>query len=304
LKLKDSIQLARNALKGSRLRTNLTVAIIAIGITALIGIVTVIEVLKTTIQTSFSGMGSNTFNITSEDLFMSGSERRRRKKNTEENRISFSEALQFKERYSFPSTISINTMATGSAIVKRGKKRSNPNVSIFASDENYLNVADISLSAGRPFTQQDIQSLQNYCIIGDAIAKKYFKQADIAVNNTLSIGDAKYKVIGVMESKGSSFINRTDNMILIGLTNARQRCNLSNKSFVISIRVNDIKYIELAKDEAEGIMRQVKRLSPKDINNFSVTSNNELASSLIENISMVTLSAALIGLIPVGAAIG
>jgi putative ABC transport system permease protein len=108
-----------------------------------------------------------------------------------------------------------------------------------------------------------------------------------------------------MESKGSSFIDRTDNMVLIPLNNARQRFNVSQKSYVISVWVNDINAIDIATDEAEGLMRNAKRLDAKHENNFSVNKNDAIATTLIDNLKYVTMAASVIGLITLlGAAIG
>lgn len=65
MRWRDIILLSRSAMKGNRLRTNLTIAIIAVGITALISILTVIEVLKWNIYNNLNGMGANTFTLMS-----------------------------------------------------------------------------------------------------------------------------------------------------------------------------------------------------------------------------------------------
>lgn len=303
----DIFSLAQKAIRTNRLRSNLTIAIIAIGITALIGIITIIEVLKGTIHSNFAGMGSNTFNITSQSVVVKGGRpgRRRPPSSNEANRIKLDDARLFVERFQFPATVSINVMATNSAIIKRGKKKSNPNVFVMGGDENYLVVAGTNLAAGRNFSQREASSGENVCVLGNSIAAKYFGSAGTAENGLLYIGDARYRVVGVMESKGASFIDRTDNMVIITLQNARQRFNVSQKSCVISVRVNDLTWMEAAADEAEGVMRTVRRLKPGEENNFSVNRNDEIANSLIENLQFVTLSASLIGFITLlGAAIG
>lgn len=303
----DIYTLAQKAIRTNRLRSNLTIAIIAIGITALIGIITIIEVLKGTIHSNFAGMGSNTFNITAQSVQLKGGRpgKRRPATGNEANRIKLDDARLFAERFQFPATVSINVMATNSAIIKRGAKKSNPNVFVMGGDENYLVVAGTNLSAGRNFSAREAASGENVCVLGHSIASKYFGSPLNAENGLLYLGDARYRVVGVMESKGASFIDRTDNMVIITLNNARQRFNVSQKSCVVSVRVNDLKWMEAAADEAEGVMRTVRRLKPGEDNNFSVNRNDEIANSLIENLQFVTLSASLIGFITLlGAAIG
>lgn len=306
MKFSDILSLARRAIQNNKLRSNLTIAIIAIGITALIGIITIIEVLKGTIHDNFSGMGSNTFNITSQSVLAKGGGRRRAPNtNADANRIKIEDAKLFQERYTFPATVSINVMASNSITIKRGKKKSNPNIMVMGADEKYLEVSGTSLASGRNFSSRELFGGENVCLLGNAIASKYFGSAAAAENGNLNIGDARYRVVGVLESKGASFVDRTDNMILVTLNNARQRFNISQKSAVISIYLPDIKYMEAATDEAEGVMRTVRRLKPGYENNFAINKNDEIANSLIDNLKYVTLSASLIGFITLlGAAIG
>ena len=304
MKAADIYSLAQRSIKSNRLRTQLTITIIAIGITALIGIVTVIEVLKASIETNFSGMGSNTFNITNQQVMAKGG-RRKRASDAETNRIKLRETDMFIRHYRYPATLSVQLIASNNAVIKRGKKKSNPNINIMATDLNYLKVSGLNLLQGRNFSQREIMNGENVCILGYSIAKKYFQRARMADNGIIHIGQASYRVIGVLEEKGASFTDRTDNMVLVSLMNARLRFNISQKSAVISVKVNDITQIRAAMDEAEGSMRSVRALRPGEPDNFAINKNDEVARSLISNIQFVTLAAGFIGFITLlGAAIG
>ncbi len=293
-------------MKSNKLRSNLTVSIIAIGITALISIVTVIEVLKGTIHDSFSGMGSNTFTITAESMFGKKNKRHgKRKSNDENKKISLNDANYFTERYSYPAVVSTNILVSGNATLKHGDKKTNPNVMVMGCDEHYLKVSGSNLEAGRNFNGNEISSGENNCLLGYGLADKLFSSIDNAVGNTIIVNDERYRVIGVLESKGSSMVNKTDNMAFISLQNARQKFNITSSSAVISIAVNDIKHIDLAIDEAEGTMRTVRKVSTAEASNFAITKNDEIANTLIENLQFVTVAASLIGFITLlGAAIG
>jgi putative ABC transport system permease protein len=295
-------------MSSNKLRSNLTIAIIAIGITALIAIITVIEILKSSIYTNFSSMGANTFNITAQTIHSDKKKpgkRRRLSTSDQSNTISLKEASFFKDNFSYPSIVSLNVLVNNAATIKRNKKKSNPTIFVLGADENYMKVSGNTMQHGRYFSTMDIASGENNCVIGYSLAKKYFEDPEDAANGLLYIGDARYRVLGVMESKGSSFVDRTDNMVIIPLTNARQRFNLTQKSFVISVFVNNINTIDIATDEAEGFMRKTKRLQASTENNFTINKNDEIASSLIDLSKYVALAAAVIGLITLlGAAIG
>lgn len=298
----DIFQLARNAMRSNRLRSNLTVAIIAIGITALMGIATVIEVLKGTIHSNFSGMGSNTFTITAESIV--GKKGRRGGGNNTERRIRLSEAMEFRDSYHYPGIVSISLLCNSMATVRHNKLQTNPNVMVMGCDEWYVRLSETNVLYGRNFSNGDANSNVNTCLLGHSIAKKLFPDLSNAASNTVMINDQRYTVLGVLESKGSSMVNRTDNMVFISLANARQRYNVTEKTAVISIAVNDLKHMGLAMEEAEGTMRAIKRLGAGEADNFSLNKNDEIANTLIQNISFVTIAAGLIGFITLlGAAI-
>lgn len=306
MNIRDIFSLAQKAIKSNRLRSNLTIAIIAIGITALIGIITIIEVLKGSIQSNFVGMGSNTFTVSTQRVFAKRSDKKNKKQQASEKKnITLDEALLFQKRYAFPSTVSVNVLASNNSVLKRNKKKSNPNSLVMGADEKYLHVSGTILDIGRNFSAREMLGGENVCILGHSIAEKYFDKLYLAENGIISIDATKYRVVGVMESKGASFINRSDNMVLIPLNNAQKHFAISQKSCVISIHVNNLAWLDAATGDAEGTMRTLRKLKPGQENNFSVSKNDEIANALIGNLKYVTLSASLIGFITLlGAAIG
>jgi putative ABC transport system permease protein len=297
----DIFLLSRNAIKGNRLRSNLTIAIIAVGITALISILTVIEVLKWNIYNNLSGMGANTFTIMSK---RGGSGK---KNNPQEPKqvITLEQALHFKNNYRFPSVVSVSFLADHGAILKYKTKKTSPNVMVMCSDEDYLKVSGTNMLAGRNFNAREVIGNANTCLLGYGIAKKLFSNPTKAENSIIQVGSIPYRVLGVMESKGASFINRMDNMVIVPLMNGAKNYAMTDKSCVVSILLDKMKNIDFAMGEAEGLMRSIRKLKVAKENNFVINKNDELANTLISNIKYVTLSASVIGFITLlGAAIG
>lgn len=103
-------------------------------------------------------------------------------------------------------------MVNGNAVVKRRQKKSNPNVIVLAADENYLKVSGTGLAAGRNFNSMDVNSGANSCVLGYGLATTYFgKRQSLLKTAFFDVGNTPYRVLGVMESKGASLINRTEN---------------------------------------------------------------------------------------------
>ena len=145
-------------------------------------------------------MGANTFTINSRGMRIQVGNKRYRTRNY--SFISFYQAKEFKEKYVFPSSVSISTSATGTATVKYESQKTNPNVSVQGVDENYLFTSGNEIRLGRNFTEEEINSGRNVVILGDGVIKKLFTKGENTLQKTISIGGGKYRVVGILESKG------------------------------------------------------------------------------------------------------
>lgn len=297
--------LAYRSIRTNKLRTGITVGIIALGIMALIGILTAIEGLKASIYSSFSGMGANTFQITNEIL------KKRRGggginiTSVDQRNISYRDAVDFKKRFSFPATVGMSMSGTSVATVRYASEKTNPNIHVMGVDERYLTISSTTLVAGRNFSVTEVDNGGYVCLLGNGIAKKLFKgKIENAINALISVGYVKYRVIGVAESKGSSMVSNLDNNVFVPLQNARAVYGGDN-SFVISVRVDNVALIDIAAEEAEGMFRIIRRVPLNAASNFGVNKNDNLAAMVMENVTYVTGAALFIGLITLlGAAIG
>ncbi len=299
-----NLTLAFRAIRTNRLRSVLTIAIIGLGIMALVGILTAIEVMKASVYSNFSSMGVNSFQITSDVI-----KKKRRgdgfQKNPEEKNITYDEARAFRERFHFPGTVSISVSGTGIATVHYGSEKTNPNIRVSGVDENNMAVTDTKLDAGRNFSAAEIQSGSYVCLLGNGIAKKLFKNKTAqAINQVVSVGDIKYRVIGVMESKGSSMVVNADNSVLIPLNTARALYGDKN-SYLISVIVSVVNLKPIAAEEAEGLFRVIRKLPLGTKNNFTVTQNNRLVDVVLDMIKYIGFAAIIIGIITLlGSVIG
>lgn len=300
-----NLTLAFRAIRNNRLRSILTISIIALGLWALIGILTCIEVLKASVNSNFSSLGSNSFQITNEVV-----KKKKRKSgihisSTEGKDIKFDEAKQFKNRFTFPSTVGISMSGTMIATVRYGSQKTNPNVRTVGVDENYLKLTDTKLDAGRNFSNYELYSGAYVCILGNGVAKKLFKSKyKKAIGEVVSIGEMKYRVIGVAETKGGSMIMNADNMAMIPLTNARAVYG-GDKSYTISVMVNDVNKKKIAAEEAEGVFRVIRKVPLGAENDFTVNQNDTLAESLLDIVKYIGWAALVIGIITLlGSVIG
>jgi len=301
-----NLNLALRAIRTNRLRSVLTIVIIGLGIMALVAILTASEVLKSSVNTSFSNMGANTFQITSAVLNKSKRGGGGIHISTNQSQlISYEEASAFKERYAFPSTVGLSVTGTSAATVRKGSVQTNPNIRVMGVDEHYLAISETKLLAGRNFSPYELQRGSYSCIIGSTLARKLFgKNEGDAPGSTVSIGNIAYYVAGVMEPKGGSMMMDANNLVLLPLQNARAIYG-GEKPYLISVTVKDAMSKSVAAEEAEGLFRNIRKLPPGTENNFAVNQNNALIETLMEIIGYISWTALVIGIITVlGSVIG
>ena len=299
----ENVRIALHSIRSNLLRTVLTVLIIAVGITALVGILTAIDSIKSSITKEFTFMGANTFSISSRGMRVQVGNKRYRSKNYEY--ISYYQAKEFKEKFDFPATTSISVNATGTATLKYGSEKTNPNITVTGIDEDYLFTAGYEIEQGRSFSAQDIEDGRNVAFLGSELAKRLFKAGENPLQKIVSIGSGKYKVVGILKSKGSGFGNNGDRVCFIPYTNTRNYFSRPNMNFNIQIKVEQSELIEPATGQAEATFRVVRGLDPLDESDFNIEKSDNLVNILLDNIKNITLVATIIGFITLfGAAVG
>jgi len=276
---KENIRIAFGSIKTQLLRTILTVLIIAIGITALVGILTVVSALENTISTDFASMGANTFNINQYE-----SNVRNRGGNEREvvnPIISYPEAVAFKTKYKYPFTeTSLSFTATSTAEVKYGAEKTDPEITIVGVDEHFINNSGLETSLGRSFNQFDIENNTYSCIVGSDFEKGLLKDVN-PIDKVISIRGAKFKVIGVLKEKGSTFGNSQDLRVLIPIQVARSLFTAPNINYTMSVMVSKKELLDQAIDNATSTMRRVRKLSPVRDNNFGVVRSDDLINRIL-----------------------
>lgn len=316
MKFADIFSLAWRTVRGNRLRTGITVAIIAFGIMALVGIITAIEAMNNSLRDSFSTMGANAFSLRYKErsIRMGGRSevrqtdtrvRKERKSNTGKI-ITYEEARRFKAQYEFPAKVSIGLNGARSQTVLFGNKKTNPTVSINGGDENYLQLNGYEIGYGRNFNRADVESGRNICVIGSDVAVKLFgEKQERALDQVIRVGSNKYRVIGIMKEKGSSAFLQADNVVFSTYTNVRRLYSNKNQSYSIAVMVDDVNRMGNAIGEAEGSFRPIRGLAVSDDNNFYVDKSDSIAETFIGLLGTISAAAGAIGFITlIGAAIG
>jgi len=313
----DSISLSFRTIKGNRLRTSITVIIIGLGIMALIGIVTAIQAVNVSLTQSFSTMGANAFSIRYKERVMQFGGKHgettvttrsllKARVSSEGKLITYDEARLFKQQYTFPAKVSIALQGPNNIVVNNELKKTNPDVHVIGGDENYLEINGYELAAGRGFNQSDVESGAGVCILGYAVAQKIYGDAvQRGVDKMITVANIKYRVIGVLQTKGSSAFLNADKIVITSYNNIRSVFGVNDYSYNIAVMVDNFNMMDAAVGEAIGTFRSIRKLDIKDADNFYIDKSDSIAATLMTNLGFLqyaTLAIALITLI--GAAIG
>jgi putative ABC transport system permease protein len=320
MKFRDVFSQAYHTVRSNKLRTGLTVAIIAFGIMALVCIITAIDATKQKFSESFSTMGANGFTIRFKDrtirfgggnnqqgdVTLSKKGSKKEKKSNLGKRITKDEAELFVKYYHYPATTSISIFGSRNAIISRESKKTSPNILMYGGDENYILLNGFTLAEGRNINNMEVHSGTNVCLLGFDVAKRLFPEGSggKVANSEVRINSVPYRVLGVLASRGSTFGFNRDNMVIIGYSNL-ERNFPSSSSYTIGVRTDDIRQVNEALGEADATFRPIRKLTTTEEDNFVLDRSDSVVEKAMNSIGFLTISLGVIGFITlIGAAIG
>lgn len=294
---KENTKIALDSIKSQALRTSLTVLIIAIGIWALVGVLTLVTALENSLLTNFASMGANTFSISQYDF---SSEINQNDADQRVNPIiSYPQAKAFQDKYNFPFTTTSLSFTAGSAIeVKYQDKKTDPEITVVGIDENFCPNKGLEVVKGRNMNSFDLANNNYVCVLGSDFEKGLFANLN-PIDKTISIRGAKFKVIGVLKEKGSTFGNSQDLRVLIPTQVARSLFSAPNINYDLDVMVNNEALLNEAVDDAKMTMRRVRKLSPVEKDNFGIERSDDLRRTLLDQVAFLSVIAWVIGLLTV-----
>ncbi|MFA0963604.1 ABC transporter permease [Roseivirga sp. BDSF3-8] len=291
--IKEDIKESLRSIKANMLRSVLTALIVSIGITALVGILTAVEGIKSSVTEGFSGIGTNTFTVTIDNR--GGRQGGRERK--EQTPIKLNQARSFKQRFNYPATVSIISSITGIAEVKYGSKKTNPNIRVTGIDENYLVNEGIEVSLGRNISSYEAQQGSKVALIGKSVATTLFGENINPLDKEIGISGNRFQVVGVLEKEGGMQGGGADRQVLLPLASAVLMIRNREPAFEITVNVNNPDELDPAIAEATGIMRRLRNLQPGQENDFVVERSEEALKNFNETIGIMRVAAFVVSLV-------
>jgi putative ABC transport system permease protein len=299
----ENIKIAWSGLSSQRLRAILTISIIAVGILALIGMITAVTAIEEKIKAEFSRLGSNSFTL------RSGSGMHRGGRNGMEGKsypsITFDEAKRFKNDFQFPCTISITAFASFNTTLQYTNLKTNPNVSLLGCDQDYLKISSYELAEGRLFSSNELELGSNVIILGNDVVEKLFIYGESPINHEVTINGMSYRVVGTLRTKGNTMGFAGDNQCLIPTLNVKKAWNSDEVDYTIQVHAAQAADLVKLVSEAVNYMRVIRGDRPGEEESFEIRMSNALVEELTGLISGITNGGIFIGIITLlGASIG
>lgn len=300
--LLENVRQGIAALKAHRLRAFITASIVAIGITALVGILTSIDAMSSSITSTMTRFGARSFNINN----VKAVERRGRRSKFDP--ITFSQATLFKQLYRANADVSLAINANFNAKVRFNSFETNPNIRVLGIDENYLIASSYGLAAGRNFTSEEIHLGMPLAILGSDVLKQLLGvryKKGVLVGEEIAIDGTRFKVIGELDKKGSSMgMSGGDRMVFLGIRKTREVFQSAENNVAITVLSEEVENLDKDMAEARQVLRRIRRVRPTDADDFSMTRSDALAKDVTNQLSMVTGVGVLIAIITLlGAAV-
>ncbi|PSL21527.1 ABC transporter permease [Dyadobacter jiangsuensis] len=281
--IRENIEEGLRSIQSNLLRTVLTAMIIAIGITSLVGILTAIDGIQGSVNSSFADLGANTFTVRNrvDDDFRSGGRRSKQYPS-----VTYRQAKTFADKFktTYQATASLSADIAGAVQVNYRSNKTNPNSNVVGSDEQYLGINGYKISLGRNLDRNDLEKSLNVAVLGQEIARKLFERAD-PLNKEITFMGSRYKVIGVLDKKGSlGGNNNSDRLILIPLEDGRGLAANRTLTYNITASAPNVSDGDMIVEEARGMMRRIRNDELGKEDSFTI----DRADAMVKDFANIT----------------
>jgi putative ABC transport system permease protein len=280
MQFQEIIRIAFSAIRANKLRSVLTLLGIVVGVFSIIGVMTAVRVLQSSIEGGLSMLGAHTFQIQKFPAIRTGGRaewmRMRNRKH-----ITYAQALEVQDRMTNALYVGIEGWEGGKVVQAYGNK-TNPNVSVAGETPPGLLTNNWVIKEGRAINESDLHSAARVAILGDGVVSKLFPNGG-AVGAEVRIQANRYTVIGVFEPKGSVFGGDQGNFVVIPLSTFLADYG-KERSLHIMVKAKSPEAYDDSIEEARFILRAARKVEPWEEDDFAIFSND----SLIEQFNELT----------------
>ncbi|AMR26289.1 ABC transporter [Hymenobacter psoromatis] len=277
----ENIREALRSISGNLLRTILTALIVSIGLMALVGILTAIDAMRSSLGDTFASLGANAFEIKAKGY--GNRFRRGGVQGKQYPALSYLQATLYKKelaRREPAAVVGVSASISGSAEIKANGQKTNPNMQVVAGDENYLHIQSYTLTQGRTFSPAELNTGAHVAIIGSEMKDKLFPQLNPVGQYIYALGQ-RFRVVGLLEKSGSTMGGSgADRLLLVPLETGNQLPRQGALTYDVKTATANAAGLGFLQSQATGVMRAVRhdRLGQED--SFDLESPDSLSGTL------------------------
>lgn len=296
--LGESFSFAFRALRMNKLRTFLSLLGITIGIFSIITVFTITDALETKVRTDVESLGNNVIYIQKWPWVPEEGSSGEYPWWKYMNRPlpGFKEMSELEKKLTTAKSMTYAATIGGQLI--KYENNSIENAQILCVSHGYQNIKSFELAQGRYFSEQESANGRPVCFIGNNIATSLFPSGD-ALGKSLVVRGRKFNIIGIVQKEGKSLVDISlDDAMVIPVSFARNIVNLRSDRMdpYIMVKAKDgVSTMEL-KDDLKGAMRSIRKIKPREDNDFALNEISLLSSSLDEMFSTLGIAGWVIGM--------
>ncbi|MDP6168114.1 MAG: ABC transporter permease [Candidatus Marinimicrobia bacterium] len=297
--LRESLRMAIDAIRQNKLRSILTLLGISIGVFSVIGVMTAIRTLESSVNSGLNVFAANTFVIQKWPEIEFGDHGKRKYRNRKN--ITIDQYKKLKERAKLPLLVSAADGTSVRNVQYRNKEVKN-SVELFGGDDGTIRFYNTFLAEGRNFIPDDIRYSRNVCVLGMDVVDRLFPFED-PLSKKIQINGLDYIVIGITERQGEAFGQSKDNFIAIPISSFLEKFSNRWSSLRIHVESTSQETYDKTRDEVIGLLRSIRKVPPELDNDFEIVSNTEMIeqfSSFTNGVKIFALAVSVIALVVAG----
>lgn len=294
--LKESFWMAIDAIRKNKLRSTLTLLGISIGVFSVIGVMTAIRTLESSVESGLNVFAANTFVVQKYPGISFNDRKYRKRKN-----IDYTQYEKLKNRAQLPILVSVSEQSSVRNVKYKDRTVKN-SIGLVGGDEGTIRCYNTYIADGRNFISDDVHYSRNVCILGMDVVDRLFPFED-PLDKKIKVNGLDYFVIGVTERQGEAFGESKDNFIAIPITTYLKRFSDRWTSLGIDVESQSELNYDKTKDEVIGLMRSIRKVRPDEENDFEIVTNTEMIeqfSGFTSGIKLFALCVSVIALIVAG----
>ncbi len=294
----ESIKLALGSIRGSKLRSILTLLGIAIGLFSIIIVMTAISAIQKSVEDTFNSIGTNNFIVQKYPAIQVGGPHAQRHLRNRKD-LTVKEGEKLRGMTMLPVAVGIS-LATGNKVIKYGNEKTNPTVYVAGVNYDYFVALDLKLAEGRNFSKSDDEYDKPVAVLGADIADKLFKNV-YPIGERIKVDLYNFEVIGVFAKRGTIMGQTQDNFICIPLSVFEKHFG-SERSAQFILMSENKEQIEATQDEVIGALRKIRKVETGKENDFEIVTNEQLIDQFNEITKYFKIGAGVIAFIALLAA--